>query len=79
MINHAPTVDANKFNKKAVLTTHTVDIYRHVILRCRKTLISGITSKTLLISEIKDFDADKNTNQFQEPPFLGSETAVSCR
>ena len=25
------------------------------------------------------FDADKNTNQFQEPPFLESNTTVSCR
>ena len=26
MINHAPTIDMNKFNKRAVLTRHTADI-----------------------------------------------------
>ena len=69
----------NKFNKKTVLTAHTVDICRRIVFRCKKTLIFIITCKALGINEIKAFDADKNTNQFQEPPFLEAKTAASCR
>jgi len=69
----------NKFNKKTVLTAHTADICRRIVFRWQKTLIFGITCKALGISEIKAFDADKNTNQFQEPPFLEAKTAASCR
>ena len=69
----------NKFNKKAILTAHTVDICRRIVFRWQKTLIFVITCKVLGISEIKAFDADKNTNQFQEPPFLEAKTAASYR
>ena len=79
VINNAPLICANKFNKKAVLSIHTADICRHVVVRWRKTLFWGVTYKTLVISEINDFDADKNKNQFQEPPFLEANTYVSCR
>ena len=69
----------NKFNKKAVLTANTADICQRIVVRCKKTHIFIITCKALGISEIKAFDADKNTNQFQEPPFLEAKTAASCR
>ena len=69
----------NKFNKKAILSMRTVDICRWVGVRCQKTLIFGITFKILIISLIDCFDANKNKNQFQEPPFLESKSAASCR
>ena len=79
VINHAPTAYANKFNKKTILSMHTADICRHVVVRWRKTLFWGVTYKMLVISEINSFDDDKNKNQFQEPPFLEANTYVSCR
>ena len=69
----------NKFNKKAILSMRTVDICRWVGVRCRKTLIFGITFKILIISLIDCFDTNKNKNQFQEPPFLKAKSAASCR
>ena len=33
VINHAPTIYMNKFNKKPVLTTHTADICRRIAVR----------------------------------------------
>ena len=79
MINHAPTTYANKLNKKAILTARTADICRCVVVRCRKTLVFGITHKVLIISIITLFNADKIKKQFQEPPFLESNSYVSCR
>ena len=78
-INHAPLIYANKFNKMAVLTMHTANICRHIVFRWQKTLIFGITWKILIIRAINNFNADKNRCQFQEPPFLESKTAASCR
>ena len=69
----------NKVNKKAVLNIHTADICRRIVVKLRKTLILGITRKALIINRINGFDACKNTNQFQEPPFLEAKTYVSCR
>ena len=69
----------NKFNKKAILSIHTADICRHIVVRWRKTLVFDITYKALIISVINRFYVYKNKNQFQEALFLGSKTAVSCR
>ena len=33
VMNHAPSVYANKFNKKTVISIHTADICRHVVVR----------------------------------------------
>ena len=76
-MNHAPTIDANKFNKKAILTARTADICRRIVIRWRKTLFWSITQKALVINEINVFDADKNKTHFQEPPFIEANTAVS--
>lgn len=67
----------NKFNKKAVLTIHTADIRRRVVVRERKTLIFGIRQKELKINVIDFFDTNKNMNRFQEVPFLDDKTAAS--
>ena len=69
----------NKVNKKAVLSIHTADICQRVIIQLRKTLFWSITRKALIINRINGFDACKNTNQFQEPPFLEAHSYVSCR
>ena len=74
-----PSIYANKFNKKAVLSIHTADICRRVVLRWRKTLVFSIKHKTLTISVIDFFNESKNTNQFQEAPILGSKPTVSYR
>ena len=68
----------NNINKKAILSIHTSDICRHIIVRWRKTLIFCIKQKALIIRVINVFIADKNTNQFQEPPLLESKTTASC-
>ena len=54
----------NKFNKRAILTANTGSIRRRIIVPMRKTQFWGFTYKTLVISEINNFDADKNKNQF---------------
>ena len=69
----------NKFNKKAILSIHTADICRHIVVRWRKTLVFDITYKALIISVINRFYVYKNKNQFQEPPVLESNSYVSCR
>ena len=68
----------NKINKKAVLSMHTADICRRVVVCLQKMLIFAITRKMLIISAIALFNADKNKNQFQEPPFLAFNSYVSC-
>ena len=75
----SPSIYANKINKKAILSIHTADICRQVVVCSRKTLIFGITQKALKIRVICFFDADKNQKQFQEPPVLESNSYVSCR
>ena len=67
----------NKFNKKAVLTIHTADICRRVVVRWLKTLILGIRQNELKINVIVFFDTNKNMNRFQEVPFLDDNTAAS--
>ena len=79
VINYVPTIHLNKFNKMPVLTTHTADICRRVVVRWLKTLIFGIRQNELKINVIVFFDTNKNMNQFQEPPFLEAKTYVSCR
>ena len=72
-------MDANKLNKKAVLTARKADICRRVVVRWLKTLIFGIRQNELKINVIVFFDTNKNMNQFQEPSFLEAKTYVSCR
>ena len=79
VINHTPTIDANKINKTHVLSMHTADICQRVIVWWQKTLIFGIRWKILIIRAVGVFDADKNRNQFQELPLLDAKTYVSCR
>ena len=43
VINHASTIYANKFDKKAILSIHTADICRRIVVRLRKTLVFCIT------------------------------------
>ena len=38
-MNHASTIDANKFNKKAILTARTADICRRIVIRLTKNAI----------------------------------------
>ena len=63
-------VDANKFNKKAVLSMHTADICRRVVVWLRKMRIFSIACKILIIKAVGVFDADKKNE-------LVSRTTVS--
>ena len=47
-INHTPSTYANKFNKKAILTAHTTNICRRVVVRWQKTLFWSIIDKALV-------------------------------
>ena len=74
-----PSIYANKFNKKAILTAKTDDICQRVVVRWQKTLVFCVTFKLLIISEINAFNADNKWNQFQEPPFLDPKIAAFNR
>ena len=70
VINHAPSIYANKINKKAVLATNTADICRQVVVQCRKTLNFGITRKMLIIRTVDFFDTKKRRSSFKNRRFL---------
>ena len=60
-----------------VLTTHTADICRRVVVRWLKTLILGIRQNELKINVIVFFDTNKNMNQFQKPSLSHAKISAS--